>query len=388
LFFGACEKTTAGVTDVTKAKNECETIQILKNAFNANNKHGIKVEPLGGTAWKSYYDSLNAAYAGGTAPDVAAMHGSRLTGYTKRNLLYKLDDHLKVTGANIEDAAPAAREAVTYEKGTYGLPFDMHAALVHLNVGLFKKAGLVDAQGKPKLPTSPEEFLAHAEQMKAKTGKNYFGTARVNDGLGSNIWRALIWQQGSNILNEDNTKATVDTPESRKALEFMDKVFGKYADPNQTYDAAQLAFLKGDTAMLMNGTWVVDQYDKEAPFDYQVADFPTLYEKPATWADSHTWVIPQQKNSDPVRYRAALEFVSYLYEHSGDWAIHTGHLAARSSVLNSEEYKKAPQRANYVTTGTTSAHTNPRVTNWPAADDAIVENLDAIWFKRTPVDAA
>ncbi len=308
-FFGDCDDTTKGVTDVAKATNECETIQILTNAFNAENKNGIKVERLGGAEWNTYYDTLNAAYAGGTAPDVAVMHGSSVADYAKRNLLVKLDDHLSATGADINDAAPAAREAVSYEGGVYGLPFDIHAALVHLNVDLFKKAGLVDAQGNPKLPTSPEEFLAQAEQMKAKTGKMYFGTARVKDGLGVHMWRSLVEQQGASILSEDGKKANVDTPEARAALDFMGKVFnGQYADPDQTYDAAQQAFLKGETAMLMNGTWVVDQYDKEAKFDYRAADFPTLYEKPAIWGDSHMWVVPQQKSADPVRQRAALEF--------------------------------------------------------------------------------
>ncbi len=388
-FFGDCDNTTTGVTDVAKAKSECETIQILTNAFNADNKYGIKVERLGGAEWNTYYDTLNAAYAGGNPPDVAVMHGSNVADYAKRNLLLKLDDQLAVTNVNINDAAPAARQAVTYEGGTYGLPFDIHAALVHLNTDLFKKAGLVDARGNPTLPKSPEEFLAQAEQVRAKTGKKYFGTARVKDGLGVHMWRSLINQQGASVISEDGKKANVDTPQARTALDFMGKVFnGTYADPDQTYDAAQQAFLKGETAMLMNGTWVVDQYTKEAPFTYRAADFPTLYGKPAIWGDSHMWVVPRQKSPDPVRQRAALEFASYLYEHSGDWAIHTGHLAARTSVLNSPDYQKAPQRANYVATGTTNANPVPPVSSWMAVNEALIAQIDSIWFQNTSPDAA
>jgi multiple sugar transport system substrate-binding protein len=387
-FFGDCEDTTKGVTDVAKATTECETIQILTNAFNAENGKGITVERLGGAQWNTYYDALNAAYAGGEPPDVAVMHGSSITNYAKRNLLLPLDDALSVTKTDLEDAAPAARSAVTYEDKTYGVPFDLHAALVHLNVDLFKQAGLVDGEGKPIMPTSTEEFLAQAEQMKAKTGKNYFGAARVKDGLGVHMWRSLVEQQGGSVLSEDGSKASVDTPEARTALEFMDQVFSKYADPAQTYDAAQASFLGGQTAMLFNGTWVVDQYDKEAPFTYQTADFPTLYEEPAIWADSHTWVVPRQKEADPVKYRAALEFVNYLYDHSGDWAIHTGHLAARTSVLESPEYEQAPQRANYVATGTTNANLVPSTGNWPAVNDTLIKQIDSIWFQGASVDKA
>jgi multiple sugar transport system substrate-binding protein len=317
------------------------------------------------------------------------MHGSQLPGYAQRDLLLPLDDSLEATGADIEDASEAARAAVTYEGGTYGLPFDVHAGLVHLNVDLFTEAGLVDADGKPVMPTSPEEFLEQAETLKAATGANYFGVARVNDALGVHMWRSLVEQQGGSVLNEDVTEATLDTPEAREALDFMGKVFdGGYAETDQTYDAAQEAFLAGETAMLFNGTWVVDQYDRETEFAYQTADFPTLYDEPAIWGDSHLWVVPRQEEGDPARYRAALEFASYLYEHSGDWAIHTGHLAARTSVLESEEYQQAPQRANYVETGTTNARPVPQSGTWPKVHDAIVANISSIWFEDVSVDDA
>ena len=47
-FFGDCDDTTAGVTDVSQATTECEVIQILTNKFNAENDQGITVERLGG----------------------------------------------------------------------------------------------------------------------------------------------------------------------------------------------------------------------------------------------------------------------------------------------------------------------------------------------------
>lgn len=387
--FGECATETAGVTDVLQATDECETFEILTNAFNAGNDRGITVERLGGGESDTYYDTLNAAYAGGSPPDVALVHASRITDYARRNLLLPLDQELAATGTAIEDAVPVAREGATFEDRLYALPFDVHGGLVHLNVDLFTRAGLVDAQGVPVLPTSPEEFLAHAQQMKDRTGVNYFGAGRVNEGFGVHMWRSLVQQQGGDVLNADGTAATVDSPEARTALEFMGRVFdGGFADPAQTYDAAEADFLSGRTAMLLNGTWVVDQYSEDAQFAYRVADFPTLYGEPAMWADTHTWAIPRQREADPVRYRAALEYASYLYDHSGDWAVNTGHLAARTSVLESPDYQQAPQRANYVATGTEVARQVPKIDDWPAVQDALVANIDSIWFQGRPVDEA
>jgi ABC-type glycerol-3-phosphate transport system substrate-binding protein len=56
----------------------------------------------------------------------------------------------------------------------------------------------------------------------------------------------------------------------------------------------------------------------------------------------------------------AVEFIKYLYDHVDAWALGTGHLAARASILDSDDYKKAPQRANYAETARSIARLAPR----------------------------
>lgn len=387
-FFGDCADTVGTSTDLSKAVGECPTITTLTNMFNAQNKWGIKVDRLGGAAWDSYYDTLNTAIAGGNPPDVAIMHGSSLVDYAKRGLLLPVDDLVGITGVELSDAVPAAKIAISYNNAHYAVPFDVHAALAHVNVDIFKKAGLVNADGTPKMPTSADEFLADAQKVKQATGKNFLAIPRVGDQLGVHLLESLIQQQGGDILNADGTKATLDTPQARTALDFMGKLFNGYANGNQTYDAAQQSFLNGDAAMLFNGTWVVDQYNKTAKFKYQTMSFPTLYGKPAVWADSHTWTIPKQPKADPVKYRAALDFISFLYEHDKDWALGTGHISARQSVINSPAYKAAPQRASYADTGSTVAHPVPHIASWPAVAKAYLSAIESIWFQHKSVDSA
>ncbi|TGV12637.1 extracellular solute-binding protein, partial [Mesorhizobium sp. M4B.F.Ca.ET.143.01.1.1] len=73
------------------------------------------------------------------------------------------------------------RNGATKDGKIYGLPIDSWTMLYHINMDLFKQAGLVNADGTPILPKSPEELLAQAEQFKQKTGKPYFVQNLANE---------------------------------------------------------------------------------------------------------------------------------------------------------------------------------------------------------------
>lgn len=389
-FFGDCTTDFGTNLDLSKAVGECATITTLTNKFNADNKWGIKVERLGGAAWDSYYLTLNAAIAGGTPPDVAIMHGSSLVDYVKRGLLIPLDPLVGITHVDLTDVVPAAKIAISYDGTNYAIPFDVNGALFHVNVDIWKQAGLsVDANGNPVVPTSADEFLADAAKVKQATGKNFMSLPRIGDHLGVHLFESLLEQQGGYVVNDQGTQAGINTPEARTALAFIDKLTsGGYVNGNQTYDAANQSFLKGEVATEFNGTWLVDTFNTSAKFNYRVVSMPNLYSKPAVWSDNHTWAIPKQPKGDPVKYRAALEFVSFLFAHDKDWALGTGHISVRPSVLASPEYKAAPQRGNYASTGTTVAHPVPHIANWPAALDALTKAIESIWFQHVPVDTA
>ena len=374
-FFGDCDDTTQGVTDVKQATSECEVIQILTNAFNAED-NGITVEKLGGQNWGDYYPQLSTTFSAGDPPDVAVMHEHRLPDFAGRGLLMPLGDALAEAGVDFSDYTQPAQDGATFEGQVYALPFDIHASLWHMNVDLFKEAGLVDEDGMPIMPTSADELLDQCQQLQDATGKQYFGHDWFEFGVGARLFLGLVWQQGGELY--DGTTATVDTPEGAEALRLINEIAANCSDPAQGYTDSQQGFLNGDIAVLHNGTWVVDQYNRDAGFEYLATNLPTLYAQPAAWGDSHQWVLPVQSDEDPVVTAASIEFLKYLYDHVGDWAIGTGHIAPRVSVIESAEYQQAPQRANYAETADT-ARLVPAVAGWAGAWDALAEELNATW---------
>jgi len=383
-FFGDCQEKTEGVTDLSKANSECTAISILTNKFNAENKWGIKVERMGGASWHSYYDSLNAALASSDRPDVAIMHGSNLPDYAAKGLLMEVPDGV---GIDLSGSTKPALDAVTYKDKKWGVPFDTHAIISHLNMDILSQAGLVGEDGTYKLPTSPDELLKHAKAVKEKTGKNYIDIALSKDPMGERLWMTLVQQQGSDIISADGTKANMNSPEAKTSLEFINTlVKDGYTTVNHDYDASVQAFLRGESAVMYNGVWSVNQFTAEAPFKYETSDALMLFKDKATWANSHVWTVPVSAKPDAKKYRAAFEFTKFLNEHTGDWAIATGHMPATQKALDSSEYLNAPHRSQYLKTATTYARMAPRVEAWPKIADQIQEQIEATWLNGAGVE--
>jgi len=385
-FFGEPDDSLMSSTDLSKANSEAATIQILTNIFNEQYNGKIRVEKLGGSEWGSYYDQLNTTFAAGDPPDVAVMHQTNMPAYASRGLLLPLDDRYKDFGIDPSDWTKPAARAISYDGVSYGVPFDLHGNLFHVNVDLFKEAGLVDAQGVPILPKSIDEFFQQAQTMKQKTGKLYIVEDATQYPISFRLFHTLMEQQGVSIVDLSNNTANIDSAAGRKALNFMLQWFKRgYSDPNTDYTAAQQLFLNGDAAVELNGTWVVDQYNRETQFDYRAMNFPTLMGKPAVWANSHMWVIPKQ-TKNTAKYVAAMTFLAFLNDHVYDWAAGTGHIAPRKSALQELSDNNVPQRKNYA--GTASiATTFPPVLKYAAIETIIKEEIEKTWLLGDDVNS-
>lgn len=378
-FFGGCADEYANVTDVDKASGECGVIQVLTNKFNAENKEGIKVNTQN-VDWNAYYDLLSTKLASNEAPDIAVMHRSVLPNFVARDLIEPIGEDFAKAGIDVSDFAKIAREAVTYENKTWGLPFDIHALLWHMNVDIMKEAGLVDAKGAPIVPRNEKEFFEQARIVKEKTGKRYMSMDARNDAMPVRLFNMLMWQQGADVFSPETNKPTLNTAEGKKALDFIQKFYKEgHAVATHGNGEASQSFLKGDSAVMVNGTWAVNRTADlaatgKAGFKaYAVADFPPIFGK-ATWSDSHMWVLPK-KNRTPEQKVAAIAFLKYLNDNGISWA-KTGHLPVRQSVLQSEAFAKLPFRSSYGETAQ-MARAVPMVQNQRPAQDAMRDSFGA-----------
>ena len=387
-FFGECGAEYGGKTDVAAAEGECGIITSMINKFNATHKD-VQVSS-NVVAWPGY-PQLTAQAAAGDPPDVVTMHMGVISDYAGRGLLEPLDPILREAGIDPASFTDAARSGVLIDGKSYGLPWDNHGGLFHINTKLFRQAGLMNGD-QPVLPTSAAELVQHARQFRERTGKPYIIQSLVGDPAGQT--RALftyLMAMGQPIFpNKDQIR--LQTPEARRIISFFRDITREgLATSNMDTPAAIAAFMNGEGGIYPTGTWMIGQFQKESDTGgrplhnaYAVYPYPRLWGKPAAFIGGHALVVPKRDRS-PEQRRALATFFRFMAHHNLDWA-RTGHLPVFRSIIASEQFRALPQRANIAPLATIGQTLPGYVPRQSAIEGLVGEEMSAAITGQEPVE--
>jgi multiple sugar transport system substrate-binding protein len=354
-FFGECGAEFGGATDVSKVEGECGIITAMINKFNAQNPD-VRVSS-NVVAWPGYAQ-LSAQMAAGDPPDLVTMHTGVISDYAAEGLLEPVEPYFAEAGIAPSSLTEASRLAVTIGGRLYGLPFDTHGGLFHVNTKLFAEARLM-RDGKPILPTSPEELLAQARQFTERTGKPYLIQSLVGDNAyaARNVYTYLL-AQGAAFF-PDARHIRLQTPEAERIVDFFRRITAEgLSTLNQDTPAAIASFVSGEGGIYPTGTWMIGQFEEEANtpgrplfHSYAVYPYPRLWGTDVSYVSGHAWVVPKRERT-PEQRRAIARFFRFMAEHNFDWA-RTGHLPAFKAVVESREFAALPHRTNIAPVATT-----------------------------------
>jgi len=249
--------------------------------------------------------------------------------------------------------------------------------------------------GRPILPTSPEQLLAHARQFKEATGKPYFVQALANQKPAyTRNFLTFLMQQDSDFF-ADPHEIKLQTPEARRVVEMFKTISAEnLTTKNQDYPAATRGFMNGDGGVYLVGTWVIGDYEAESrrpgrPLfnGYTVFPFPQLFpESDSSFADGHAWVMPVKERT-PTQREAVFRLMRFLADNNFEWA-RTGHLPAFAEVIESDEFMSLPHRRNIAVLATTGTPLPTGVQRQFAIQDIIGEELESAIAGQKPVDRA
>ncbi|WP_223594493.1 ABC transporter substrate-binding protein [Neobacillus bataviensis] len=247
---------------------EKKFFQDLVKEYNAAHKDKVKIEYTAFNQSDYTTTKLPVAFANEEGPDIFMVSPGDFTKYAQSGIMADLNPYFP-KGAK-EDFLPAAIDAVTYKDKVLALPYELELLGLYYNKKMLADKGV-------EVPKTWDELQAAAKKL---TTDKVAGLVLPTDkGPYLNfIWYPFLWQQGGNVLSEDGTKSTFNSPEVVKALDYWGSFFQNGSAPSKLqygpWDAANIG--TGTAAMTIVGTWAIPVLENQfKDTDIGLAPIPT-----------------------------------------------------------------------------------------------------------------
>ena len=339
------------------------------------------------------------------APDIFFSHGSRTAEYVSRNWLLPIETYVEKAGLVIdkEDYVESLLNSTTINGFIYGLPQDVHSAMIVYRKDILEKNNL-------KIPTNYQELVQVCDEaIKLAADGKLWIRGENSAGFESTEWRKAtttepyypfpiaygdMWvheflgytaaaQNGATFVDKDgmpgwNSNETVQglqllkdfiMPTSTSANKnAFSKVYGS------EYDVGNSPLRAGNALFKLLGPWEylsdLDDYDRLLKNDGGSENIDTMALSNLFALDStkeyaskikgegHAFMLMSTVESR-TKQCAAMVFADWMVNYSGvQWA-KRGHLPSLKSVENSSEYRESTEYKNYIS-------------KWGSCDDYVV----------------
>ena len=328
-------------------------MRTLIDQFNKENPD-IEIDPTTLTWGTPYYSKVQTSAAIGQGPDVMTYHLSRMPLGVSSGVLRPFSiEELASVGLTADDYFPSDWAAAQVGGKVYGVPLDIHSIILYYNKDALKAAGLLGDDGLPKGLDGLDNFNAALKKLSG--GKTQYGVSFASAD-GATIWRifyTLLNQQDGEFLKDNK----ILPGDAMKKAEAATAAIGGWISSGEApklteYPASIALFTGGKAAMHINGVWEVPTMidlakNKKLGFEWGAVQIPTLFAHPATWADSHSFAIPDRKGNPLPKDKldAVLKVISWMDHHSLFWAT-AGHIPAFKPVTDSAAFKQMQPNAD------------------------------------------
>jgi multiple sugar transport system substrate-binding protein len=246
-----------------------------------------------------------------------------------KNLLRPLDDML--AGYDLSDFAGVI-DAGKYKGKLYALPFRTSSSLMYYNKTLFDQAGVA----YPKEGWTWDDLLDISRKL-SKGDVYGYGIAASADDI-SNVFTTLtpiVYAFGGNYFNEEETRPTLDSPNTVKAIKWWSELYTKekVVPPGSinytlTRDVQPL-FIGGKIAIMIGGDQNAAELSKYPDLNYGFVvppkgpsgtggwmyTIPVTAKNPQAAIDYIKWFLePENLGNLAVRIPARLSATQY-----GEW---------------------------------------------------------------------
>lgn len=251
-----------------------------------------------------YQDKLRTEIAAGTAPDVFWIPGTDIADFAKKGLILNVRPYAaKTKGYSDKNyyAGPMASLTVNQAKkdnsALWGLPRDVSAFAMYLNLDLLAKAGAPD----------PRELAKQGKwnwDAMRDVAKKVTATGAPNKGLGLSSWWAnygyFMNAAGGGFFTPDRNGCAADSDASVKGLQFLSDLVNVDKTTVAWGEDPEKPFNAGNVGMFINGRWATPGARENLKFNWDVVKLPDGPAGPSNWLFWGAYVV-NAKTKNPAQ---------------------------------------------------------------------------------------
>lgn len=244
--------------------------------------------------WDAAHDKIATAIAGGQTPDVS-MIGTTWMGE------FAATEALDPTPELIDSAGffPGAWESTNVGGTNYGVPWYVETRVLYYRTDL-----------APEPPTDWDGFTTMAKDMQA-AGAQWGVNLQPGQTGAWQTFMPFAWQAGAEIINEDATEFTIDSPEFVEALAKYQSFFADGLAPTDLPQGSlEPDFMSGKIGSFVSGPWhvgILKELDEAGMANVALAPLPAGAEQASFIGGANLAVFKDAENRD-----AAWKFVEWL----------------------------------------------------------------------------
>lgn len=308
------------------SKSEVEIIKPILAEFERKNPD-IKVEFV--HIPQNYFQKIHLLFASNLAPDVLFINNLYLPIYAKAGVLQDLGEFASVgILSQPTDSTPhndintdqvplndrkiffdKALDALSYNNKLYAIPRDVSTLVIYYNKDLFNKYGI----SYPDKNWTLNDFLAISQMLTKDTNQDgkidLWGISFEEDLL---FYLPYLMSEGGGVLSDDLKSSIINTPESKKGLQFYSDLRNKHhVAPTRAESASETMaqmFLQSKLVMHLSGRWLVPKYRSDAKFDWDVVNFPAGDKGSIVPLDASGWAIAKSSKHK----KEAIRLIEFL----------------------------------------------------------------------------
>jgi multiple sugar transport system substrate-binding protein len=344
---------------------------------------GVKVD-VTYLDYKDMSTKLNAAFAGGTAPDVFGHGPAAVADFVVNERVEPLTDYVAALPEEEREDMAAALPGGQVDGVQYLMPMSLQAVLLVYNKDDFADAGL--DQDDP--PTTWEGIREAAEALTVRDSAGtvtHSGLLLPSQPVGrQQSFSALLTSAGGSLLSDDNSKAEFDSPEGLQALEFFIDTYSGDAPVSANLGAnyidspsAQQPLATGDASITALSAQAASQLQTNFPeLNLGVIQPPKFEDADKGYAVGGAGA-GLMINADSPNKDLGWKFIQYMTskETSTEYTEGIGGVPMRASAMESDYVKNSPIVQSWLE-ASDNLKPNPNVPGWVQVRDTIDKYLE------------